>query len=73
MPRVLPEGVADGVAGPPDPDCLHHAGVSQLAAAKLSVEQLKMPVSEEIQGVSLIFSHLVFGVFNPLKCIPERK
>ena len=50
MPRVLPEGVADGVARPPDPDCLHHAGVSQLAAAKLSVEQLKMPVSEEIDS-----------------------
>ena len=26
-----------------------------------------------LQGVSLIFSHLVFDVFNPLKCIPERK
>ena len=26
-----------------------------------------------LQGVSLIFSHLVFGVFNPLKCFPERK
>ena len=33
----------------------------------------KPNVAIVIQGVPLIFSHLVFGVFNPLKCIPERK
>ena len=30
-------------------------------------------VGSKIQGVSLIFFHLVFGVFNPLKGIPERE
>lgn len=36
----LPECVADGVARSPDPYSLHHAGVPQLAAAELTVEQL---------------------------------
>ena len=26
-----------------------------------------------VQGVLLIMFHLVFGIFNPLKYIPERK
>ena len=29
--------------------------------------------SNDIQGVSLILLHLVFGIFNPLKYIPEKK
>ena len=36
----LHEGVPDRVAGPSDPDRLHHARVAQLAAAQLSVEHL---------------------------------
>lgn len=34
----LNEGVSDGIAGPPDPDGLHHAGVSQLTDTQLSVK-----------------------------------
>ena len=38
--RELHEGVPDRVAGPSDPDRLHHARVAELAAAQLSVEHL---------------------------------
>lgn len=34
----LRKGVSDGVAGPPDPDGLHHTRVSQLTDAQLSVK-----------------------------------
>ena len=37
----LGEGVADRVAGAPDPDGLHHAGVAELAAAQVAVEHLE--------------------------------
>ena len=37
----LPEGVTDGVACPPDSYSFHHARVSQLAAAQLTVKQLQ--------------------------------
>ena len=37
----LLEGVPDGVARPPDPDGLHHAGVPQLATAELPVKHLQ--------------------------------
>ena len=30
-------------------------------------------VGSKIQGVSLIFFHLIFGLVIPSKCIPERK
>lgn len=33
--------VSDGITGSPDPDGLHHARVSQLTNAQLSVKQLK--------------------------------
>ena len=38
----LLEGVPDGVASPPDPDGLHHPGVSELSAAQLAVEHLRV-------------------------------
>ncbi len=38
----LPERVPDRVAGPPDPDRLHHARVPQLAAAQLPVEDHRL-------------------------------
>ena len=37
----LLEGVPDRIAGPPDPDGLHHTGVPQLSAAELSVKHLE--------------------------------
>ena len=37
----LGERVADRVAGPADPDRLHHARVAQLATAQLTVEDLR--------------------------------
>ena len=51
----LPEGVPDRVSGPPDPDGLHHAGVAQLTAAQLSVEQLKQTPFTFILQVILKF------------------
>ena len=31
-----------------------------------------LKVHDKLQGVSLILLHLVFGIFNPLKYIPEK-
>ena len=38
------EGVADGVAGPPDTDGLHHPRVPELAATQLAVEHHRLLV-----------------------------
>lgn len=42
----LSKRVSDWVTGPPDPDGLHHAGVSQLTDTQLPVEYLREKIEE---------------------------
>ena len=54
---------------PPLPRLRPHVRHSCPAEGMITKHRLGL----DITGISLTFSHLVFDVFNPLKCIPEKK